>query len=312
MKHVFIGGSSGTQEIDSIRNVEKGETLWVDLTDPSREDIEPFLSILSIHQIDVDRFFEKDRGRSRLIVHHNYISCTVYFIEGDLCDWKKTKIDLFFGSNFLVTLHNESIKQLDQIAHLLSSEKLLEHGHPDLVLYHLLNQMLIPYMALTEDILKEVTKLNNQLDAKKNHYNKIRQIRQHAVKLAAVTGNEERIMKLIGDQYFPYTSEKNKAYFAALADQMAEVVDNMVEIRDSLNETIEAYTSLQSNNMNKVMKTLTVLSTIFLPGTLIASIYGMNFHIPEYHWRFGYGYALTLIILVSVGLYIYIHRRKWI
>jgi magnesium transporter len=65
--------------------------------------------------------------------------------------------------------------------------------------------------------------------------------------------------------------------------------------------------------MNEIMKMLTVIATIFLPISFIASVYGMNFdHMPELHWRFGYPLALALMATVAVGMLSYFKRRGWL
>jgi len=67
-----------------------------------------------------------------------------------------------------------------------------------------------------------------------------------------------------------------------------------------------------ANRMNSIMKTLTLVSTIFIPLTLISSIYGMNFdYMPELHWKYGYPIFLTAITTIGLTMYIYMKRKKW-
>jgi magnesium transporter len=65
--------------------------------------------------------------------------------------------------------------------------------------------------------------------------------------------------------------------------------------------------------MNEVMKTLTIISSIFIPLTFIAGVYGMNFeHMPELRWRLGYQGALAMMFLIGVSLVIYFRRKRWL
>ncbi|MDB5219041.1 MAG: Magnesium and cobalt transport protein CorA, partial [Myxococcaceae bacterium] len=76
---------------------------------------------------------------------------------------------------------------------------------------------------------------------------------------------------------------------------------------------LEAQFSIQSNRMNEIMKRLTIISTIMLPLSLIAGIYGMNFeHMPELHWLYGYPYALGLMVVVATGIILYFVKKKWL
>ena len=83
-------------------------------------------------------------------------------------------------------------------------------------------------------------------------------------------------------------------------------------VRESLGETVEAYTSVQSNEMTHVMQVLTIVSLLFLPPTLIASIYGMNFHIPEYGWPRGYAWSLGLMVVLTGLTLAWAARRRWL
>jgi magnesium transporter len=75
---------------------------------------------------------------------------------------------------------------------------------------------------------------------------------------------------------------------------------------------MEVYLSAQNQRLNSVMKLLTVIATVFIPLTFIASIYGMNFeHMPELRWRYGYAWALGLMAAVALGMVAYFRRKGW-
>jgi magnesium transporter len=64
--------------------------------------------------------------------------------------------------------------------------------------------------------------------------------------------------------------------------------------------------------MNKVMQTLTIIATIFIPLTFLAGIYGMNFqHMPELSWKWGYFYLLAIMFVLGISMYIYMRRKRW-
>jgi magnesium/cobalt transport protein CorA len=110
----------------------------------------------------------------------------------------------------------------------------------------------------------------------------------------------------------PTVGEEAKSLFRDLSDRISDSVDTLDALRESLASTVEAYASIQSNEINRVMKLLTVVSVVFLPSTLIASIYGMNFSIPEVHWPGGYGYSLVLMAVVTAALLAFLRNRGWL
>ena len=97
---------------------------------------------------------------------------------------------------------------------------------------------------------------------------------------------------------------------------MAEHVNTLLEIGDSirtqLNSINDAYMASTGNVMNQIIKTLTIVSTIFAPLTFIAGIYGMNFeNMPELKWKFGYLYSLILMILIALFQAYFLWKRGW-
>lgn len=101
-------------------------------------------------------------------------------------------------------------------------------------------------------------------------------------------------------------------YLRDLQDHVTRVIDTVETYRDLLSGIMDIYLSTNSNKMNEVMKVLTIMSSIFIPVTFIAGVYGMNFEfMPEL--KSPYGYAITWCVMLSVmiGLIIYFKRKKW-
>lgn len=104
-----------------------------------------------------------------------------------------------------------------------------------------------------------------------------------------------------------------RVYWRDLYDHCIQVIDMVETYRDLLEGFHDTYLSSLSNRMNEVMKTLTIMSSIFIPLTFIAGVYGMNFeNMPGLRWRLGYQSTLSLMGLIGVGLAIYFRRRRWL
>jgi len=108
-------------------------------------------------------------------------------------------------------------------------------------------------------------------------------------------------------------SAETSVFWRNLYDHTVQVIDMVETSRDTLASLQDTYLSSLSNRMNGVMKTLTVISTIFIPLTFIAGVYGMNFqHMPELGWRLGYYGVLALMVVIAVALVVWIRRRGWL
>lgn len=104
----------------------------------------------------------------------------------------------------------------------------------------------------------------------------------------------------------------NYTFFARLHQKCLELLEQIDYDLNSLDSASHFHFSAQSQRMNEIMKTLTVVSVIFMPLTFIVGVYGMNFdHMPELRWKYGYFEILTLMFLLVVGMLVYFKKKKW-
>jgi magnesium transporter len=107
--------------------------------------------------------------------------------------------------------------------------------------------------------------------------------------------------------------EEDLPYFSDIADHVNQCIDFIDLYRDLSTEIKESYLSTLTYRMNQVMKLLTIITTIFIPLSFIAGIYGMNFeNMPELKWKYGYFGVLGLMFFILVGMIAYFRRRRWI
>jgi magnesium transporter len=119
-----------------------------------------------------------------------------------------------------------------------------------------------------------------------------------------VSGLERDESGLLGGAIAPYLRD--------VYEHTIQVLDTIDAFRDTLTGVLDMYMSMVSNRMNDVMKTLTVIATIFIPLTFIAGVYGMNFrHMPELEWRFGYAAALGIMALTGLAMALHFKRKRW-
>jgi len=111
----------------------------------------------------------------------------------------------------------------------------------------------------------------------------------------------------------PLVTETTKIYLRDVYDHTIQVIENIETFRDMSSSLLETYLSSLSNKLNEVIKLLTIISTIFIPLTFLAGLYGMNFkYMPELESAWGYPAILALMLLVMVVMLAYFRRKRWI
>jgi magnesium transporter len=106
--------------------------------------------------------------------------------------------------------------------------------------------------------------------------------------------------------------QQHIAYYKDIHDHLLKLTDMIESNREMTADLRDSYDSIRSSRMNMIMKTLTVITTIFMPLTFIVGVYGMNFHyMPELGWHWGYFTVLGLMAALGVGMYVWFRRKGW-
>ena len=120
------------------------------------------------------------------------------------------------------------------------------------------------------------------------------------------------IIKLQKEEETQIIQESTTIYLKDLYDHVVQVNDTIDTYREMLASFIDFYMMLNANGMSEVVKTLTIISTIFIPLTFIAGVYGMNFdHMPELHWKYGYFVVMSAMVGLTLIMLFSFRRKGW-
>ena len=283
--------------------------------------IEKLAMIFNMHELvveDVMTFHQRakveDYGGQYFIVCH-MLKLTDQGVE-------QNQLNIFLGKNFVVTMHDGEVDSLD------SDRDRLRKGHarvrasgPDYLTYTLIDAVLDAYFPILEVLGDSLESLEDELIDRptkevmaKIHANK----RNLIVMRRSAWPLREAINSLIRDNP-PSFSSDTLIHMRDCADHTVQVLDFVETYRELAADLMDVYLSSISNRMNEVMKVLTIITTVCVPPTLIAGIYGMNFNpqaspynMPELNWYFGYPFALLLMFFISVGTLSLMAWKGWL
>lgn len=226
------------------------------------------------------------------------------------------QISFVFGTNFLLSFQERKADFFEHLRYRLreSKGKLRERG-ADYLLYAMLESTLDNYFKTINKLDEEVEKLNfsdttkepspNALAIIEGHKKFIHYIKKSILPIKEFTQIVER-----GD--CNYIEERHVKYFLEIKDLCLTLIDSCDMILASLESATNLFFSVQGHRMNQVMKTLTIVATIFMPLTFIAGIYGMNFvHMPELEWKYGYYGIWGIMIVLFCAMVLYFRAKKW-
>ena len=164
-----------------------------------------------------------------------------------------------------------------------------------------------------ENIEQEITKLEEGLITSKedNYLNKIIILRKKLLKLKRYYERLLNIAESIEENDNNLIDEKTIKYFRMFTNRSNRLCQAINNLRDYVTQVREAYQAQVDINQNTLMKLFTVVTTIFLPLTLIVGWYGMNFNMPEYGWSYGYPLVIVISITIVVACVVWFKKNKW-
>jgi magnesium transporter len=293
------------------------DTIWVDITNPTQEDIEPLLEEwFRFHELATedslspttlpkyDRFKRYDFFVFRSID----VNIAQHGVE-------TLKLACFLGANYVFTIHRAALQSIDSVWHRIPHDGRIMRRGPDFLLYSILDFLVDSHFPALDEIEERIDEIHEMifnnpsqilLDELLHLKRDLNVMRRHSLPQRELFNQISR-----GDTQF--IKSEHLIYFRDLYDHMFRIGESIDVERDLATTTMEAYLSVVANRTNDIMKVLTIFSSILLPINVIAGIYGMNFEqMPELRWPFGYAFALSLMGTVVVVLMIWFWRRGWI
>ncbi len=226
------------------------------------------------------------------------------------------QISFVVGADYVLSLQECETHFFDAIQKKLcnpNNQRLREQG-TDYLAYRLIDAVIDQYFVILEGLGNQIEALEERIIANPTSQNSkvLYQLKRKMLQLRkAIWPMREAISHLLQADTAIITSFTH-IYLRDVYDHAVQAIDTIENFRDMLSSMLDVYLSSLTNRMNEIMKVLTIISTVFIPMTFIASIYGMNFeYMPELHWRWGYFIVLSVMAIIAVVMLDYFRRKKW-
>ena len=231
------------------------------------------------------------------------------------------QVSLFVSDNCLVSFHEGAQDPFEPVRkRLRNGVGWLRARKADALLYALLDLVIDHGFPVLEALGEQVERLEDAiLRAPDRHcLNALHHIRRELVTLRRMLWPQREVLNgLMGDGH-GLIAESTKIYLRDCYDHTIQIMDLIETYRDMATSLLDIYLSGVSNRLNETMRVLTVIATVFIPPTFLASIYGMNFdrsasrwNMPELGWSLGYPMLWLLIVATALGMVLYFKRKKW-
>ncbi|MFO0774899.1 MAG: magnesium/cobalt transporter CorA [Nitrospiraceae bacterium] len=226
------------------------------------------------------------------------------------------QISIIFGQGFVLTFQENGGDPFGPVRERLRTGRgRLRTQRSDYLVYTLLDAIVDNYFGVLEGISEVTEQVEDLLltDPKPEVLKDLYRLRRSILFVRRAVWPLREVIGTLQRGQSQLITEFTRTYLADVYDHTIQVIDAVEALRDLIAGMLELYLSSASNRMTAVMKVLTVITTIFMPLTFIAGIYGMNFeYMPELKSPWGYPLTLLTMLGIALGMLWYFHRKRWL
>jgi magnesium transporter len=317
---VFQNGE--TKQVDRVElqwlDPASGITLWVDVVQPTPEEGQQLLAdTFHFHPLSVEDALSEIH-HPKIEPYDRYLYVILHGIDfhpGEH-EFSTRDVDFFLGPNYLVTVHDGHSRSIAKLKELCGQHPHILAEGPVALLHRIVDRMIDNYGPEIDELEEEMDRLEDEaiLGTVDNLVRPILALKRDLAALRRVVIPQRDVVGRLARREFPQISNEMAYRFRDVYDHLVRYADTATMFLDRVSGILEGYLSAISNRLNQVMKVLTVMSTIFLPLTVLTGMWGMNVPLPhfpgggqvQFWWVFGIMLAISALMLVLF------RRKHWI
>ncbi|MBP9913304.1 MAG: magnesium/cobalt transporter CorA [Opitutaceae bacterium] len=323
MIHSFIfsdGKLAGQDlELEALRLVraDKGLLLWVDLDDPTPEEIKSILEgVFQFHPLAIEDCSTPNQ-LPKVEDYDEYLFLVAHAVDYSRTDkLTTTELDFFLGRDFLVTVHRRPLRSVQAARERVVKNIGATARSADRLAHMVLDLLIDNYKPAVEELRGEIEDIEEAVLATKSEADLISSLLQVKAEISLLRQTVRPQRDLI-NRLAHGESKTIRAttlpYFRDLRDDLIRIEETAAGYADQLLISFDLYLNKSAFQANEGIKVLTALTAIALPATIIGTWYGMNFeHMPELAAPYGYPICVGVTLALTVLMWIWCRRKKWI
>jgi magnesium transporter len=308
---------------DQINTALKDEQglLWLDLMDDAPEACKPILQeTFGFHPLAVEDALQEVHV-PKLDDWGQYLYLVLHAIDFDTQNGEELntlELDVFLGQNYIVTYHEQPIAAVERLWKVCQrDERHLKKG-ADHLLYRLADELVASYLPVIEGMDETLDMIEDQIFSEPTPIilEQLFSLKRALLHLRRIIAPQREVLnKLARDDYAVIDAE-DRVWFRDVYDHLVRMHDINESMRDLVTGALDTYLSVVNNRMTEVMKTLTIIATLFMPMTFVVGFFGMNFFqavAPLEAWTAmpAFVIVVAIMILIPLSMYLWVRKRAW-
>jgi magnesium transporter len=309
-------GQDLTLDLLRVVLMDEGVQFWVDASECSDEEVKQLLEgVFNFHPLAIEDCIAPSE-QPKVDEYENSVFMVIHAVDYSQQErkFKTTELNMFIGSNFLVTVHRDPMRSIAATIERIMKNAPAVARAPDRLTYTILDFILEGYDPALEELSAEIAELerNTLQSPTRNILAEVIVLKTEVQRLRQIVWPQREVMSRLAHGQFKIVRSAMLPYYRDLLDQLVRITDRTENYRDSLTNILQIHLNLQQSTVNQVIKVLTVLATLAMPILIVTSFYGMNFsHMPEIHLPYAHLYVFGVTGIFTYLVYLYIKRRGW-
>lgn len=309
------------EEINELLS-RKGALLWLDFDCEPDAAVEPILTgIFKFHPLAVDDALREthvpkvDDWGSYLYI----VMSAMSLAAGDAIALDSRELDIFLGKNFVVTYHDVPLSFIEKDRLLFLRDPRYAAQGADHLLYRLIDDLVGEYEPMVQALDDQIDKIEDEvlIHAAPDTLERIFSLKRVVLSMRRVLAPQREVLNKLARDEYDVIDPRDRVFFRDIYDHMVRLHDVNEGMRDLVSGSLDTYLSVINNRMNEVMKTLTIITTLFMPISFLTGFFGMNFFEPVsglVPWTGSMPFTLMMAvtILVPVTFIVWMRRRSWL
>lgn len=297
----------------SLENIKdhQFEWYWVDFNCPTVEEELLLDTFFHFHPLAIEDCLMRLQ-RPKLDFYDEYYFFVVHKLNEKTLEAEE--VNIFVSDKFIVTFHKNEASEITKVQKLLEGQpKNWERGAIYLT-YQIIDKIVDGYFPLVYKIEDHLNALEDALtyQSSVNAMQDVFEFRSDLLHLRRTILPMRDLLYRVLNSYRFSLKKPDRAYFGDIHDHLVKLTEMVESNRELTADMRDSYMAMSSSRMNGIMMTLTIVSTIFIPLTFIAGVYGMNFdHMPELHGKYSYFIVLGIMILIGVFMLSFFKYKGW-
>jgi magnesium transporter len=303
----------------NMQSLTWGDLTWINIEQPTEEETEYLAQNYPFHPLDLDDCLSRIQ-RPKIDQYKDYLFVVLHFpvFNKEARVTTPSQVSVFIGPNYLITLHKGELKPLVKLFREceLDEESRQENfsSGPGYLLYRIIDRLVDYCLPIANKMLENIEDVEDSIFSNRgrSQIKEISMLRRDIISFRRIIWPMRAVIGSLEPKIRRFAKMDLSVYFGDTVDHLDKIWDALDEYKEIIEGLNDTHDSLASNNTNEVMRILTIIATIFMPITLIASLWGMNIRLPFAQYDNALVYIILIMAGIISGMLYFFRRRHWI